>query len=53
MNEKGWNFGAIMNPLRLCLVGGNMGPDLFVICEILGKEETIKRIEKGINEIGR
>ncbi len=51
MNEKGWNFGAIMNPLRLCLVGGNMGPDLFVICEILGKEETVLRINKGIKEI--
>ncbi len=51
MNEKGWNFGAIMNPLRLCLVGGNMGPDLFVICEILGKEETGSRINKGIKEI--
>jgi glutamyl-tRNA synthetase len=53
MNEKGWNFGGIMNPLRLCLVGGNMGPDLFVICEILGQKETISRIEKGINVIGR
>jgi glutamyl-tRNA synthetase len=51
MNEKGWNFGAIMNPLRLCLVGGNMGPDLFVICEILGKEETMLRIESGIKSI--
>ena len=52
MNDKGWSFGAIMNPLRLCLVGGNMGPDLFVICEILGKEETAQRITKGIKEIG-
>ena len=52
MNEKGWNFGAIMNPLRLCLVGGNMGPDLFLICEILGKEDTLARIEKGIQTIG-
>jgi glutamyl-tRNA synthetase len=52
MNEKEWGFGAIMNPLRLCLVGGNMGPDLFVICEILGKDETISRIKKGIQNIG-
>jgi glutamyl-tRNA synthetase len=52
MNEKGWNFGVIMNPLRLCLVGGNMGPDLFVICEILGREETMKRIETGVQTIG-
>ena len=26
MNEKGWNFGAVMNPLRLCLVGGTWVP---------------------------
>ena len=51
MNEKGWGFGAIMNPLRLCLVGGNMGPDLFVICEILGKEDSIQRINSAIKAI--
>ena len=51
MNEKGWNFGAIMNPLRLCLVGGNVGPDLFKICEILGKEETVERIKLAIERI--
>jgi glutamyl-tRNA synthetase len=52
MNKKGWSFGAVMNPLRLCLVGGNKGPDLFKICEILGKQETIVRIKKGIEAIG-
>lgn len=51
MNEKGWNFGAIMNPLRLSLVGGNVGPDLFKICEILGKKETIERIKTAIEKI--
>ena len=51
MNEKEWGFGVVMNPLRLCLVGGNMGPDLFVICEILGKEETVSRIESAIKAI--
>lgn len=51
MNEKGWNFGAVMNPLRLCLVGGNVGPDLFKICEILGKEETVERIKLAIERI--
>ena len=52
MNEKGWGFGAIMNPLRLSLVGGNLGPDLFVICELLGKEETISRIQTALQKIG-
>ena len=51
MNEKEWGFGVIMNPLRLSLVGGNMGPDLFVICELLGKEETIERIKGAIEKI--
>lgn len=53
MNDKGWNFGAVMNPLRLCLVGGNVGPDLFKICEILGKEETVKRIRTAVQRIGK
>jgi glutamyl-tRNA synthetase len=52
MNLKGWGFGSVMNPLRLCLVGANKGPDLFVICDLLGKDETINRIEKGIERIG-
>nr|WP_321487539.1 glutamate--tRNA ligase [uncultured Draconibacterium sp.] len=51
MTEKEWGFGAIMNPLRLALVGGNMGPDLFVICELLGKEESIARIKTAIEKI--
>ena len=51
MNEKNWNFGAVMNPLRLCLVGGNVGPDLFKICEIIGKEETVSRIKIAIEKI--
>ena len=51
MNEKEWSFGVVMNPLRICLVGSTVGPDLFVICEILGKEETIARINSAIETI--
>lgn len=51
MNEKEWGFGMIMNPLRLSLVGGNMGPDLFVICELLGKKGSIQRINLAIEKI--
>ena len=52
MNENAWNLGAVMNPLRLSLVGGNVGPDLFKICEILGKEESVSRIKTAIEKIG-
>jgi glutamyl-tRNA synthetase len=51
INEKAWGFGEVMNPFRLSLVGSNMGPDLFKICEILGKEETIQRIKTAVKKI--
>ena len=37
--------GELMLPLRIMLVGGKFGPHVFNIAEILGKEETIKRIQ--------
>ncbi|MBK5214010.1 MAG: glutamate--tRNA ligase [Flavobacteriaceae bacterium] len=55
---KGWitseniGFGKVMMPLRLALVGEMKGPDVFDILSILGKEESISRIEKAINFIG-
>ena len=42
------NFGAILNALRLLIVGGSFGPDLFIILELIGKDETISRITKTI-----
>jgi glutamyl-tRNA synthetase len=44
VTNKGWNFGTVMNSLRLCLVGGSFGPDIFEICEIIGQNEAIMRI---------
>jgi glutamyl-tRNA synthetase len=37
--------GDVMLPLRVMLVGGKFGPHVFNIAEVLGKEETIKRIK--------
>ena len=37
-------FGKLMSPFRLALVGEGKGPHVFDIIEILGKEESIKRI---------
>ncbi|MBC9797282.1 glutamate--tRNA ligase [Sinomicrobium weinanense] len=45
-NELG--FGQIMPPLRLALVGEMKGPHIFDITEILGREETVNRIEKAV-----
>ncbi|MDA3865509.1 MAG: glutamate--tRNA ligase [Salinivirgaceae bacterium] len=51
INSNELGFGSIMNGLRLCIVGGAMGPDLFTIIELIGKEQTIKRINKAIREL--
>ncbi|TRX40368.1 glutamate--tRNA ligase [Flavobacterium restrictum] len=48
-NEIG--MGKVMQPFRLSLVGALKGPHLFDIVEVIGKEETIKRIEKGITTL--
>jgi glutamyl-tRNA synthetase len=51
---KGWitsnniGFGQVMMPLRLALVGELQGPDVFDIMFMIGKSETVKRIEKAI-----
>lgn len=40
--------GELQLPFRLMLVGGKFGPPVFVIAEVLGKEETIDRISSGL-----
>lgn len=45
-------FGKIGMPLRLSLVGALQGPDVPVIMSILGKDETIARINKAIEVLG-
>ncbi len=40
--------GEVLLPFRIMLVGGKFGPGVFDIAEVLGKEETIARIEKAI-----
>lgn len=54
---KGWitenniGFGKVMMPLRLALVGEMKGPDVFLILSILGKKESIERVENAVNFI--
>jgi len=45
MEEKSLKAGDVMLPFRIMLVGGKFGPHVFDIAALLGKEETIKRVE--------
>ena len=51
--EKGYNTGSVMNAFRLVIVGALKGPHMFDIISWIGKEETLKRIDKGISVIGK
>ncbi len=44
ISQKELSFGRVMAPLRLALVGEMKGPHVFDIIEMIGKEESIARI---------
>ena len=46
--EKDIKAGEVLLPFRIMLVGGKFGPHVFDIAGLLGKEETIKRIERAL-----
>ncbi len=46
--EKNIKPGELQFPFRIMLVGGKFGPPVFNIAELLGKEETISRINRAI-----
>jgi glutamyl-tRNA synthetase len=47
------NMGAVMNAFRLVVVGSLRGPHMFDIISWIGKDETLKRIDKGISSLGK
>ena len=49
--DKGYHLGNVMNAFRLTVVGECKGPHMFDITELMGPDETIRRIRKGIAEI--
>ncbi|MGB5648275.1 glutamate--tRNA ligase [Muriicola sp.] len=48
---EGISFGAVMAPLRLVIVGDLKGPHLFDILSLLGKEESLNRIQIALDRL--
>ena len=46
--SKGYGTGDVMNAFRLTLVGEGKGPHMFDISSVLGKEETLRRMQRAI-----
>ena len=51
ITEKGYHMGNVMNAFRLAVVGECKGPHMFDITELIGKEETLERINRAIQTI--
>lgn len=43
------NRGEILHPIRFALSGLDKSPDPFTLADILGKDKTIKRLEKAVS----
>lgn len=52
LSEKKLGFGAVGPILRVAISGKGMGPGIFDIAEIIGREETLLRIQRAIEVNG-
>lgn len=48
MAQTGEGLGRFVHPTRLALTGKSVGPGLFELAELLGKEECLARVDKAI-----
>src|SRR5204863_359888 len=46
--ELALKVGAIVHPTRLALTGSNVGPSLYHLMEVLGKEKVVARIDRAL-----
>ena len=51
--DKKDSRGEVLHPVRFALSGLDKSPDPFILIEILGKNESLKRIDKAISELSK
>jgi glutamyl-tRNA synthetase len=50
--KLGVKVGVIVHPTRLAVTGTNVGPSLYHLLEVLGKEKVLARIDRALRSIG-
>jgi glutamyl-tRNA synthetase len=53
VEKHGVKLGSLAQPVRVAITGGTESPGIFEVLEIVGKEKTLRRLEKAIKTIGR
>ena len=51
IDKNGYHKGNVMNAFRLTVVGECRGPHMFEITRLLGRDETLARLNAGIDRI--
>jgi glutamyl-tRNA synthetase len=47
--KLGIKVGGIVHPTRLAVTGSNVGPSLYHLLEVLGKEKVVARIDRALS----
>jgi glutamyl-tRNA synthetase len=47
--KRGLGLGKIAQPVRVALTGGTASPGMYDVVQILGKEETLRRLDEAIS----
>jgi len=50
-SEMGVKMGQVGPPVRVALCGGTVSPGIYEVIEVLGKEETMKRLKRAMEYI--
>ena len=53
IEANGFKMGQIMNAFRLAIVGESKGFSMYEMCEVLGKEETLRRLDYALATLPR
>jgi glutamyl-tRNA synthetase len=51
VEKHGVKLGVLAQPVRVAMTGGSESPGIYEVIEVLGKEKTLKRLEKAISVI--
>ena len=49
--QKKYGVGIVMNAFRICLVGAARGVHIWAITDVIGKDETIKRVKAALQKL--
>ncbi|HJT19010.1 MAG TPA: glutamate--tRNA ligase, partial [Nitrospira sp.] len=50
VEQEGMKLGQLAQPVRVALTGRTASPGLFEVMEILGRERTLHRLRKGLEQ---